>query len=225
MRTEGHVAYLAEYDGIAPWMTIIGGVLLFLATLHLLGLWVARRRMMALADAFQSTTRGAIAIVQVQRALVSSIVLQRAPSPFTTFEVDFDMGFSLPTRAIWALITRFQLLTITATLNARPHCDLVWQLGGVADKALGRAEETELWRKRTLSDGAGEYAVRGPNTAALEHAFLDLQSRFGPYLKAVDVSLDLPNVTVILLARRLNTDDIPALVTATRALGRGALAG
>ena len=66
--------------------------------------------------------------------------------------------------------------------------------------------------------------VRGSNTAAVEHVFLDLQTRFGQALRLVRIYGDEePDFEVVFRSGRLDGREMPALVTTLRALGRGAL--
>ena len=66
--------------------------------------------------------------------------------------------------------------------------------------------------------------MRGANTGAIEHVFLDLQTRFRPFLFKISVQADTdPECTVILRLARFNLQELPALVTSLRGLGRAAL--
>ncbi len=69
-----------------------------------------------------------------------------------------------------------------------------------------------------------EYAVRGFDTAAMEHVFFDLQARFRPFLEQVSVQADdAPELKVVLRTRNLPFREIPALVLSVRSLGRAVL--
>jgi hypothetical protein len=70
----------------------------------------------------------------------------------------------------------------------------------------------------------GEYAVRGPDAAALEYVFVDLQARFGHALRRVHVAADREDahVEVTLQGSSLRRSDAPALVATVRSLGRAA---
>ena len=83
---------------------------------------------------------------------------------------------------------------------------------------------TQLWVARRLDFLDGEYSVRGKNPAAVEHAFVELQTRFGAFLQRVSVQAEpAPALDVVLGTAGLNSEEIPALVERVRALARGAL--
>jgi hypothetical protein len=83
-----------------------------------------------------------------------------------------------------------------------------------------------MWVQRRLDYLNVDYAVRGSNTAAVEHVFLDLQTRFGQALRLVRIYGDEePDFEVVIRSGRLDGREMPALVTTLRALGRGALRG
>ena len=223
MMTANLLDFLAAY-GIAPWMAVTGGALLLVVVVLTLAHIVVRGRMHAVIGALDDSARGRVLATGKVSAVRQSVAFNPAPAPFVKLTVDFSMAGGMPPGALGSLLFRRQELAFFATLPGRPQAELVWDAGHAPDLALGRAAGNLLWVDHNMLYGAGEYALRGMNTAALEHAFNDMQSRFGPLLRVVRVSADgPPHMTVLLSASRLNCEEIPALVTALCALGRAAL--
>jgi hypothetical protein len=112
-------------------------------------------------------------------------------------------------------------LIFVAKLPARPAAELLWQEGQAPGRALAQRDRSHLWVLRRLDVVDAEYAVRGANTGAIEHVFLDLQTRFRPFLVRIGVQADAdPECTVILRLARFELRDLPAFVTSLRGLGR-----
>ena len=204
-------------------LLLAGVALLLLIWLLVLAQWLAGRRTREIANALDDSVRGHLAETAPQRATHLAVAFDSPPDPFAALAVEFTMGGGAPLAALVALLTRRQLLCLHATLPSAPASQLVWDAVLPTDRATGRGPETKLWVTHRLVYGPGEYAVRGDNTASLEHAFGELQARFGPFLRAVMVQATAePHITVQMHVARLNREDIPALISALRALGRAA---
>jgi hypothetical protein len=88
----------------------------------------------------------------------------------------------------------------------------------------GRAHTT-LWQRRYSELLASEYAVRGADTGAIEHVFVDLQARFGGLLRRVSLVADREEwqLEVVLKSSELRAADTPALMITLCSLARAAL--
>jgi hypothetical protein len=88
--------------------------------------------------------------------------------------------------------------------------------------ALARRERVSLWVQRRSDLLASEYAMRGADTTALEHVFVDLQARFGALLQRVSVVADREDahVEIVLHGAGLRATEAAALIATVRALGR-----
>ncbi|MFZ1767815.1 MAG: hypothetical protein WAU00_01385, partial [Caldilinea sp.] len=115
-------------------------------------------------------------------------------------------------------------LIIRGRLPDRPAAELLWARGRIPARALARRERVSLWVQRRSDLIDSEYAVRGADTAALEHVFIDLQARFGPLLHSVNVVADREDVHIELIMRgaALRASEAPGLVATIRSLGRAA---
>lgn len=135
-----------------------------------------------------------------------------APDPFRKLEAMLQL-----TRMKPQLILRGQLVQ-------RPHQELLWERGRTPDRALRRSIDAGLWELRRIDLFAGNFAVRGTNTSALEHVFFDMQARFGAFLNRMSVQAEGEyEVLVALDAARFNEADLPALIATLRAMGRAGL--
>ena len=102
-------------------------------------------------------------------------------------------------------------LVFVAKLPSRPAAELIWQEGQAPGCALAQRDRSHLWVLRRLDVVNAEYAVRGANTGAIEHVFLDLQTRFRPFLVRISVQADAdPECTVVLRLARFNLQELPA---------------
>ncbi len=127
---------------------------------------------------------------------------------------------------------------IRAMLPSPPGSELVWIRGQLPATALGLYPSRDLWTLRRLDIVDTEYATRGDATNAVQHAFGELQNRFGPFLVHIVVRADIPytettqselldgiaepHVTVALSTARLDPAQTPILIALVRNLGRAA---
>jgi hypothetical protein len=211
--------------GIEPWMVATATLLVVAAALLLLAHLLASRRTRMITIALDESVRGKLAFTDAPRAGRLRVEYAPPPDPCVQLSVDFSMGDGGLFGPLQALFTRRQRLALHASLPAMPQSELVWHAAHEPDQALGRSAATELWVNHRLVYGPGEYAVRGANAAALQHTFVEMQTRFGPFLRAVIVQAAVPHIRVRLEAGRLNREEIPALITAIRTLARAALVG
>jgi hypothetical protein len=198
---------------------VIAAVLLaFLASYA--GAWLAaRRRTRDVAEAIGDSTRGTLRLTRRTATLVRGDLVP-APDPFQAFSGELRL------RTPFAVLPppAGQTLLFTGQLGVRPSAEIVWHRGRVPERALGRGPDTALWVARKLDFVAGDFALRGANTSALEHAFFDLQARFGDSLRRVTLLADAqPQLEVELSAAALAPSELPALVTTLRGLARAAL--
>ena len=152
--------------------------------------------------------------------------VQPPPEPFLHFVVDFRAAeaYNLPGQLLNPFTHGAERLILVAKLPTRPTAEIIWQEGQIPARALGQRERSLLWVQRRLDFINAEYAVRGTNTGAIEHVFLDLQTRFRPALFKISVQTDAdPECTVVLRLSHFNLKELPALVTSLRGLGRAAL--
>lgn len=210
-------ALAAQERGLSLLALLLILLLLLLPVLRAL----SRRRLRDVAQALNDSTRGAWKPTQRRANLVRGDVVP-APDPFVAFSVELGVRGLLGAVPLMGS----QQLLLTAQLAKRPAVELVWRRGHTPDRALGRGPETRLWVSRRLDFVPGEYAIRGSNPAPLEHQFVDLQTRFGAFTRSVRILAEAqPQLEIEMEANRLNSDDIPALVTTVRALARAALRG
>lgn len=204
--------------------------LLALVLLLLLALVAARRqaglRGHSILHMLRESTRGQVSLLRGPDAggFVGSV--QPPPEPFLHFVVDYRTApaYDLAGQLLNPITHHVERLIFVAKLPARPAAEIVWQEGQIPARALAQRERSSLWVRRRLDFINAEYAVRGANTGAIEHVFLDLQTRFRPFLVKISVQADAdPECTVVLRLARFNLQELPALVTSLRGLGRAAL--
>jgi hypothetical protein len=186
----------------------------------------AVRRSQAIVAALNETGRGKVTLLRGPDAGGFVGSLQPPPEPFLHFVADyrFAAAFDLVGQLLNPLTHRAERLVFVAKLPARPAAEIMWQEGQAPGRALAQRERSHLWVLRRLDVVNAEYAVRGANTGAIEHVFLDLQTRFRPFLVKISVQADSdPECTVVLRLARFDLRDLPALVTSLRSLGRAAL--
>jgi hypothetical protein len=193
-------------------------ILLLLGGLAAASLVVANRRLADVARAVGDSTRGRFRPTQRRVGLLRGDILP-APDPFSAFSIELMVRG--PTGALPVLGS--QRFLLTGQLARRPTAELVWQRGRTPERALGRGPETRLWVLRRLEVAPGEFAVHGGNPAALEHAFFDLQARFGAFTRRVSILAEAqPHFEMVLEANGLTVEEIPALITTVRMLARAA---
>jgi hypothetical protein len=185
----------------------------------------ARRRAQSVLDALRQSARGSVTLLRGPDAGGFVGALQPPPEPFLRFVADYRTApaYDLIGQLLNPLTHHAERLTFVAKLPARPAAEIIWQAGKIPAQALGQRERNLLWVQRRLEFVNAEYAVRGANTGAIEHVFLDLQTRFRPFLIKISVQADAdPECTVVLRLARFNPQELPALVTSLRGLGRAA---
>jgi hypothetical protein len=206
-------------------------LVLLIVALLVLSSWLASgwqkvRRCRALTNALNDSSRGRIVVERGPARWGFFARIQPPPEPFTQFTINYRSGSRLDLFG-WLLPTlasRGDRMFISGRLRTRPHAELVWARGQIPARALGKKPSATLWEQRRLDITNSEYATRGANPRALVHFFIDLQTRFEPFLEKVYVQADeLPEVQVVVRPAGLNADEIPALVTTIRSAGRGAL--
>lgn len=185
-----------------------------------------QRRNQILLQALNESSRSKVTLQPSGTSRYKLAVFESAPSPFRSLHAEF--GQPLPVSFLFDWLghreRRAGRLRLRGKLTERPSEELVWRHGLPPDRAIARSPDSALWELRRLDLVEGDFAVRGINTNALEHAFFELQARFGAFLQHVLVQADAEyEVEIELLAGRLNAEDIPALITTARSLGRAAL--
>lgn len=150
--------------------------------------------------------------------------VEPAPEPYWRFSIAYH---TTPNPLEWLfrrVAQRQARLVIQGQLRERPQAELLWVRGRVPARALSRSRNPALWVQRRMDYMPYEYATRGVNTGALVHAFTDLQTRFGPLLDKVSIQADTnPEIEIVVRATGLNLEELPALVTTVRAIGRATL--
>ncbi|MFN8446462.1 MAG: hypothetical protein U0175_37070 [Caldilineaceae bacterium] len=184
------------------------------------------RRNQILLQALNESSRSKVTLQPGGSSRYKLAVFVSAPSPFRTLHA--ELGQPTPVSFLFGWLERGDRraghLCLRGNLSERPSEELVWTHGLPPGRAIARSPDSALWELRRLDLVEGDFAVRGINTNALEHAFFELQARFGAFLQHVLVQADAEyEVEIDLLAGRLNAEDIPALITTVRSLGRAAL--
>lgn len=207
-------------------LTTLIALLLLVAIAWLAGRVHTVQRSRELLAALDDSTRGKVKPAQGPGAAGFRGAIEPPPEPFVHFAVDYRARarFDVLGMLLGPLTPRTDLLVLTARLPTHPVAELVWAAGQVPARALARRERASLWVLRRLDIVDAEYAVRGANTGAIEHVFLDLQARFRPFLQRISVQGDDdPEVHVVLRVSRMNLREVPALMASLRTLGKAAL--
>jgi hypothetical protein len=205
--------------------SLVAGALLLILAVVAARVQAVRRGEKILAG-LNASARGRITLLRGpdSRGFVGSF--QDPPEPYLQFVADYRSAsaFDLPGLLLNPFTHGAERLTFVAKLPARPAAEIVWQEGTPPAKALAQRDRSHLWVLRRLDVVRAEYVVRGANTGAIEHVFLDLQTRFRPFLLRMSVQADAdPECTVVLRLARFDLRELPALVTSLRSLGRAAL--
>jgi hypothetical protein len=193
--------------------------------------WIAARvqtarRSRALVVALDDSTRGRVTLQRGPGAAGLAGVIEPAPDPYVSLAVNYRAASALdPVTWLGRLAQRpGDRLVFEGWLPAHPAAELVWQEGRIPAYATARRARSTLWVPRRADVVNAEYAVRGVDTGAIEHVFVDLQARFRPFLQEVIVLAEQePEVRVVLRLAGLNLQEIPPLVASLRMLGRAAL--
>lgn len=185
--------------------------------------WLRRNELLRALD---DSTRGRL-IVEHRRGWYGARArINPVPEPFASLTIECDTSGPGGRQGLLRglLGIRRQRLALYGSLARRPAAELIWERGRTPDRALGTNPESGLWMAHRLEYLSGAYAVHGTNTAALEHAFVDLQARFGPYLqRAVLQANTSPQFVIVLVVNGMNREDVPALISTVRSLTRAAL--
>lgn len=207
-------------------LTTLVALVLLLVIAAIAGRVQTARRSRELMAAINAGQRGRIKPSRGPSAAGFSGALEPAPEPFVL--LSFEYRAAAPYDLFGQLLSPFthhaELLVLSGRLPVRPRAELVWQQGLIPARAMAHRERSKLWVQRRLDVVNAEYAVRGPNTGAIEHVFFDLQTRFRPFLVATTVQAEVdPELAIVLRLSRFNLGDMPALITSVRELGRAAL--
>ena len=204
--------------------------LVALALLLILAIVAARlqtgRRGHVILAILNESARGRVSMLRGPDAGGFVGSLQPPPEPFVHFVANYRSAppLDLAGQLLNPLTHHAERLVFVAKLPSRPAAELIWQEGQSPGRALAQRDRSHLWVLRRLDVVNAEYAVRGANTGAIEHVFLDLQTRFRPFLERISVQADAdPECTVTLRLARFDLQELPALVTSLRGLGRAAL--
>ncbi|GIV69469.1 hypothetical protein [Caldilinea sp.] len=210
-----------------PWFSWgMTALLALVATAWLATNLQGRKRNRALASGFEESTRSRLVYARGVSMRGFAARFEPAPEPFIHLEVAYRSGATPDPLGflIGALTRQNDELTLRALLPDRPVAELIWERGRIPALARARRARASLWVHRRSELIGGEYAVRGPDAAALEYVFVDLQARFGHALRRVHVAADREDahVEVTLQGSSLRRSDAPALVATVRSLGRAA---
>jgi len=195
----------------------------------LLVLWIIaaiyyRQRGYAVGAAINDSARGNVVFDRPPQPRGFFAHVEPAPDPFWRLSIAYH---TTPNPVEWLarwLVGRQARLVIQGQIKDRPRAELFWVRGKIPHRALSRTGNPTLWVQRRLDFLAYEYATRGVNTGAIVHAFIDLQSRFGPLLDKVTIQADSnPELEIVVRTANLDLQEIPALITTIRAVGRAAL--
>lgn len=183
-----------------------------------------RRQGYAIGASLNDSARGNVVYDRVPGPRGFFAHVEPAPDPFWRLSIAYH---ATPNPIEWMgrrLSKRQSRLVIQGQIKERPRAELIWTRGRIPSRALSRAGSSSLWVQRRLDFLAYEYATRGINTGAVVHAFTDLQTRFGPLLEKVTIQADTnPELEIVVRTTGLRLEDIPALITTIRAVGRAAL--
>lgn len=210
---------------------LFGGTLILLLVL-LGGGWLAttvqsRRHNQGMTEHFATGLRSRMVLAQTvsSRGFVAHLV--PPPEPFHQIEVRCRTVAAIDPIGLFFYWVRGQddHLTVRGQLRERPVAELLWERGRIPERALTGRAHTTLWQRRYSELLASEYAVRGADTGAIEHVFVDLQARFGGLLRRVSLVADREEwqLEVVLKSSELRTADTPALMITLCSLARAAL--
>lgn len=190
--------------------------------------WIAARlqtgrRNQSLAQGFADSTRSRLIFARPPTPGGFNAHFEPAPEPFAHLTLLYRGGTTVDPIGLLARALRgSDELTVRGLLHERPAAELSWARGHIPARALARRERVSLWVQRRSDLLASEYAVRGADTTALEHVFVDLQARFGALLQRVSVVADREDahIEIVLHGAGLRATEAAALIATVRALGR-----
>lgn len=193
--------------------------------------WIAARlqtgrRNQGLAQGFADSTRNRLVFARAPAPGGFDARFEPAPDPFAHLTLLYRGGTTVDPIGLLARAVRGgDALIVRGLLHERPAAELLWARGQIPDRALARRARVSLWVQRRSDLIASEYAVRGADTTALEHVFVDLQARFGALLQQVSVVADREDVhvEVVLHGAGLRATEAAALIATLRSLGRAAM--
>jgi hypothetical protein len=219
-------------EQIANWLSDPQSMVTLFSIVALLVLgWLAgalqnMRRSRAMLGILNDSTRGVVSLQWGPNFQGFFAHIQPAPEPFTQFIITYHAASNLNVLGMLLrpLTRQADRMVIHGKLLAHPKAELIWMRGRIPARALGNDRGATLWVQRHLDFVNTEYATRGVNPGALAHVFADLQTRFGPWLYKMSIQADdPPDMEIVLTTRRLNPEELSALVTTLRAAGRAAL--
>jgi hypothetical protein len=202
-----------------PAATVAALVALFIVS------WIAaqlhrHRKSRAIFRSLHDSTRSkAVA----RRGFVAELL--PAPEPFRCLQVHYSASSPIDLPGwILRLFGRRSRFVLTGELLSTPVSEVVWARGKTPARALGKSPGKLLWVNHRLDFLNTEYATRGVNTAAMRHAFTDMQTRFGHLLLYCRIQRgERVECEIILRSPGLDANDVAPLITTIRALGRAAL--
>lgn len=192
-----------------------------------LAAWLqTRRHGQALLKAIEDSTRGRAAAQRGAHAGGFLATIEPAPPPFRQLRVVYRAASIFNPLGLIARLIRPVPgdLLIQGKLSKRPNAELLWIRGQAPGRAMSKAWKATLWVQHRLDIINSEYATRGANTAALEHVFVALQSRFGPLLRKVSVQAEEdPELELLLQSAGFAVEELSTLIMLFRAAGQAAL--
>ncbi len=210
------------------WLMIVLAIVLCIVLAWGVGKLRQRQHVRLIFDALRDSCHGQVVVQHRPNTTEFIAEVRPAPDPFSRLTVRYLCGTNPLTLDLIFPTARYpnNTLLFQGVLLDRPTAELVWLRGQIPTRALGKGPGSRQWSFPRLDFVNAEYAVRGAHPGALEHAFSDLHTRFGPLLRHVHIRLDeQPEVEIALYGARLNVEEIPALVAVIRAAGRAAIQG
>lgn len=209
-------------SGVHQGWLAVGVVTALYLLLDIVAWGAARRRTRDVYRALADSTRSLLEPADKVRTGWLAASIAPAPDPFRALSCEFTIRRGgMSAFLTWPFKYRKQSLVFHGALLRPPRAEIVWEKSQPPDRALGRGPASSLWTARQVDFLREEYAVRGANTAALEHAFGDLQGRFGAFTLHVQITAGAQNhMTVALACWGLNSEELPALVGAVSGLAR-----
>ncbi|NJN83219.1 MAG: hypothetical protein HC802_13670 [Caldilineaceae bacterium] len=153
------------------------------------GIWRNRRRQQTMFAMLDNSVRGHLVVHALSFGGDFTANIEPAPEPYATLSV--GSRFSSPFNPIGCLRSLVGIgdshIAVTCTLPTRPNAELIWHRDRIPGHALSISGNPSLWARRGLDVTGSEYVVRGANTYAVEHSFVELQTRFSPHLTTLSI--------------------------------------